>query len=111
MRPGESTRRLDARDVARVRVRHADPIYNGIAIGAASAAGSMVGFCRLMEPWDVCLDAGPIIAWAAIGAGAGWGIDALVRGRRTIYEAGAATLQGAPILTPGGGGLQVRISF
>jgi hypothetical protein len=49
----------------------------------------------------------------AIGAGVGIGIDALVRGRRTIYEAapGSIRLRAAPLVVRHAGGLQVSLSF
>jgi hypothetical protein len=49
----------------------------------------------------------------AIGAGLGIGVDALIRGRRTIYEAapGAMRLQAMPIFIRHAGGLQISLSF
>jgi hypothetical protein len=49
----------------------------------------------------------------ALGAGIGIGVDALIRGRTTIYEAASssARLQAAPIVAPGAVGLRVSLGF
>lgn len=68
----------------------------------------------MMEPWENCRDdVGPMLRAGAFGAGVGIGIDALIRGRRTVYQAppGATRLRVAPILARRGGGLRVSASF
>jgi hypothetical protein len=49
----------------------------------------------------------------AIGAGIGIGMDALIRGRKTIYETaqGSTRLHAAPIISRRAAGLQVSVSF
>jgi hypothetical protein len=66
-----------------------------------------------MEPWEICNEAGPILKTGAIGAGIGIGIDALIRGRRTVYEGHSrpARLHATPIVAPRAAGLQVSLSF
>jgi hypothetical protein len=111
---GDEIRRLRTTDVMRVRARHSDSLINGALIGAGAALASGLFLCRLTEPWDVCRgNVGPMFRIGAIGAGVGIGIDALIRGRRTIYEAarGATRLRAAPIVARHGGGLQVSLSF
>jgi hypothetical protein len=54
-----------------------------------------------------------MIRIGAIGAGIGIAVDALIRGRRTIYEAGqpSARLHAAPVISADARGMQVRVSF
>jgi hypothetical protein len=104
---------LRAADVKRIRVRHTDALWNGALIGAAAAIAPGLFICRAMEPWENCRAAGPILQLGAFGAGIGIGIDALIRGRRTIYEAppGSTRLYAAPIVGRHARGLQVTIAF
>ena len=111
---GEDVRRLRPTDVTRVRVRHSDPVLNGAVIGAGAAVASGLLLCSLTETWENCRDdVGPMLAFGAIGAGAGIGIDALIRGRKTIYEVapGSTRLRASPILARHARGLQVSIGF
>jgi hypothetical protein len=111
---GNDIRRLRTTDVMRVRVRHSDSVINGALIGAGAALASGLFLCSLTEPWENCRDdVGPMFRIGAIGAGVGIGIDALIRGRRTIYEAapGSTRLRAAPIVVRHAGGLQVSLSF
>ena len=111
---GEDTRRLRTADIVRVRARHSDNVLNGALIGAGAAVGSALFFCTLMEPWENCRDdVGPLVRISALGAGIGIGIDALIRGRRSIYEApqGTTTLHAAPILSSRAHGFRVSLIF
>ena len=85
---GDEVRRLRMTDVMRVRVRQSDSVINGALIGAGVGVASGLFLCGLTEPWENCRDdVGPMFRIGALGAGIGIGIDALIRGRRTIYEA------------------------
>ena len=111
---GEGVRRFRTTDVMRVRVRHSDSVLNGALIGAGVAVASGLALCSLTEPWENCRDdVGPMLRIGAIGAGVGIGIDALIRGRRTIYDAaqGSPRLHAAPIVGRHAGGLQVTLNF
>ena len=111
---GADTRRLPTTDVTRVRVPDSDALWNGALLGAGVAVATGLALCRLTEPWENCRDdVGPMLRIGAIGAGVGIGIDALVRGRRTIYEAGrpSAQLHAAPIIGGHAAGLQFSIRF
>lgn len=111
---GDDIRRLRTMDITRVRVRHSDPVINGALIGAGVAVASGLFLCRLTEPWENCRDdVGPMLRIGAVGAGIGIGIDALIRGRRTIYDAaqGSTRLYAAPIIARHAAGLQVSLSF
>ena len=109
----KEVRRLRTTDIVRVRARHSDSVINGALIGAGAAVASGLFLCTRTEPWENCRDdVGPILRIAAIGAGAGIGIDALIRGRRTIYEAPRSTrLHAVPIAARGAAGLSVSVSF
>jgi hypothetical protein len=111
---GEEIRRLRTTDVTRVRVRHSDSLINGALIGAGAGVASGLLLCNLTEPWENCRDdVGPMLRIGAVGAGIGIGIDALIRGRRTIYEAGQGEtrLYAAPIIARHARGLRVSFSF
>ena len=111
---GNDTRRLRTADITRVRARHSDSVLNGALIGAGAAVASGLFLCTLTEPWENCRDdVGPMLRIGALGAGIGIGVDALIRGRRTIYEAapGATRLSAAPIVGRNVRGVQVSLSF
>jgi hypothetical protein len=111
---GGDIRRLRTTDVTRVRVRHSDPLINGALIGAGAAVASGLLLCRVTEPWANCRDdVGPMLRIGAIGAGVGIGIDALIRRRLTIYEAGqgGTRLHLTPIIAANATGLQVALRF
>jgi hypothetical protein len=111
---GIATRQVRTADVRRVQVRHSDSVLNGALIGAGVAVATGLTLCRMTEPWRNCRDdVGPMLRIGALGAGIGIGIDALIRGRRTIYEApsGSTRVNAAPIIGRHGAGLQVSISF
>jgi hypothetical protein len=111
---GDDIRRLRTSEVMRVRVRRSDSLINGALIGAGAAVGSGLFLCRLTEPWENCRDdVAPMFRIGALGAGIGIGIDALIRGRRTIYEnaQGSTRLHAAPIVARHAAGLQFSLSF
>jgi hypothetical protein len=111
---GDETRSFRTTEVMRVRVRHSDRVLNGAVIGAGAAVASGLFLCSLTETWENCRDdVGPMARIGAIGAGVGIGIDALIRGRRTIYEVAprAIRLHAAPIFARRARGLQVLLSF
>ena len=110
---GDRMRHLRSEDVRRVRARRADSVLNGALIGAGVAAGAGLYFCSLIETWDVCRrNVGPLMRVGALGAGIGIGIDALIRGRKPIYEAApSARLSAGPIVAPGAVGLRVSLGF
>lgn len=111
---GDDIRRLRTADITRVRARHSDSVLNGALIGAGVAVASGLFLCTLTEPWENCRDdVGPMLRIGALGAGVGVGVDALIRGRRTIYEAsqGSARVSAAPIIGRHARGVQVSIRF
>ena len=110
----DEIRRFRMTDIRRVTVRKSDSVLNGALIGAGVGVASGLFLCRLSEPWENCRDdVGPMLRIGALGAGIGIGIDALIRGRRTIYDSadGSIRLHAAPIIARHKKGLQVSLSF
>jgi hypothetical protein len=107
------SRRLMTNDIRRIEVRQSDSLLNGALIGAGAAIASGLFLCTRTEPWENCRDdGGPMLRIGAIGAGAGIGIDALIRGRRTIYEAHDGTIvRVTPILGGAVRALQLSVHF
>lgn len=111
---GSDIRRLRTMDVVRVRERRSDSLINGALIGAGVAVASGLFVCTRFEPLENCRDdVGPMLQIGAIGAGIGVGVDALIRGRKTLYEAPRASvrLHAAPIVGRGAAGLRVSLGF
>lgn len=121
---GES-RTLAAEDVLRVD-RAGDSVRNGILIGAVSgaAAGALVlwSYSQMTEEQKAATtcpecDSPDIIgAYAVFGAGAGWLIDKLRKGRTDLYaaplsRATRATVRVTPVVGQGRRGLTVAVGF
>jgi hypothetical protein len=110
----EAVRRVPASDLVQSEARRSDSLWNGAAIGAAVGVTSGLLLCRATEPWRNCRDdVGPMLGMAALGAGIGIGIDALIRGRETANTGGAGTtrLQVTPIAARRAKGMQVSLRF
>ena len=106
------SRRLTMNDIRRVEVRQSDSLLNGALIGAGAAIASGLFLCTRTEPWDNCRDdVGPMLRIGAIGAAAGIGIDALIRGRRMIYGNGGASVRVAPVFGRDLQALQFAVRF
>ena len=92
--------------VLRIEGRN-DPVKNGAAIGAAVGGGLILLACG-GEIADFCVTAG--LFYTGIGALAGAGIDALHKGRTTIYRKPAGmSLAVAP--APKGVRAQLRVRW
>jgi hypothetical protein len=104
------SRRLTTNDISRVEVRQSDSLLNGALVGAGAAIASGLFLCTRAEPWRNCRDdVGPMLRIGAIGAGVGIGIDALIRGRQTIYGADrGGSVRVAPVLGRDVRALQLR---
>lgn len=107
-------------DVTTIKQRRADSLGNGaiygLAIGAGVAATLLAVVAAADEDEDVSGSDVAIIlgAYGAIGAGAGVGVDALIKRRHVIYQRPSASgLQVgiAPWLTSQRKGVRVTLSF
>ena len=95
-----------------VPVRESDSLWNGALIGAGAGVASHLLVCRTMEPWDVCRsDFGPMLKFAALGAGIGAGIDALIRKRIYQSATGATQIHASPFIGRGAQGLRLSFIF
>lgn len=109
------TVRWELADIRRIQKREADPLGNGILIGAligAGVTGAGVAY------WCSHEDCGPgalvsVALWGTAGAGIGALIDAAHAKTRTVYEAPArrASTDIVPIVTPDARALAVRVTF
>jgi hypothetical protein len=111
---------LSENNVKRIRQRLSDPLLNGAAIGAVSvmtlATVSSIAFSDRSEGetfgWA---DAGFILYLGAIGAGVGIGIDALIQGRKIIYETSGTISRRSfgvsPMLSPRLRGVRLSVRF
>jgi hypothetical protein len=107
-------RRFETTDIKRIEVRQSDSLLDGALIGAGAAIAFGLVVCTAMEPWENCRDdVGPMLRAGAVGAGIGIGIDALIRGRRTVYEGAPRPVgvHAAPILSRYEKGFRVSVSF
>ena len=110
----EEIRRFAAGDIVRIRARRSDSVIDGALIGAGAAIASGLFLCTRTEPWENCRDdVGPMLKIGALGAAIGVGIDALIRGRQTIYEtpSRAATWLIVPTVASDVRGVRVSVSF
>lgn len=106
-------RRFDRADVARIQKR--DTLKNGTLIGAAvgvvmGLVGAGISDCPGTRPGGACPGFRGAIAVASTGmyAGLGAGVDALIRGRTTLYQAPPQS-PGRSALGPGTTGAVLRV--
>jgi hypothetical protein len=112
LRTDSGLRRFEAGSVARIR-RDGDPLWNGLAIGAA------VGVLGVILPDNKCTGQ-PIrcgdtqiparVAFLAASTAAGVAFDAMHRDRTVVYQSpGRLTVRIVPTMSPGGMGLRVAV--
>lgn len=89
---------VDASNIVEVKARRSGPLLNGALIGAAVGASPFVIFAALDEGsnCDGCM-AGALV-WMGIGAAAGVGIDALVKGDITVMKLGTGASRGVALV-------------
>ncbi len=117
----DGTRReLNENDVIRIRQRLPDPLLNGAVVGAVSvmtlSTVSAFAFADRGENetfgWA---DVGFILYLGSLGAGVGTGIDALIRGRKVIYETSGLiprrSIGVSPVISPHVRGVRVSVRF
>lgn len=109
----EASRSFDAKDVRHVR-RDGDPLWNGLAIGAAiGALGAALPDNRCSGNPPTCDDkqVPERLTFLAVATAAGIGIDALRRDRTSLYGSpGRLTLSVVPALAHGQKGLSIVIA-
>jgi hypothetical protein len=113
---GNGQRTFEQSQVRTIRQRRGDSLANGawagLGIGVALPALALIVlheecYCTAA---DVAIALG---AYGGLGAGIGVGIDALVRGTKTIYRApaGPRRVLLTPMLSRGGSGMSVTVRF
>lgn len=110
-------RNLTEPGVTRIRRRLSDSLWNGAAIGAAASVGVGLAVGASFDALDDC-DAA---CWAinglyygGMGALVGTGIDAMFKGRKTIYMAdrqSSTTISLRPLLSSGSRSVIVAVRF
>jgi hypothetical protein len=112
----DETVRWELADIRRIQKREADPLGNGILIGAlvgAGVSGGMLAYaCSIFEgcgPGELTF----VALWSAFGGGLGALVDAAHATNRTVYEAPArrTAMDIVPIVTPDARALAVRVTF
>ena len=102
-------------DVATIYQHHRDSLINGTVFGAVIGAASGAVLTALMsEDSDTLADHwGWVSLFAGLGAGTGLGIDAVIPGRRIIYERAkrAGLYSVSPMLTATRRGVRMTVSF
>jgi hypothetical protein len=103
----------ERRAVPTTRVERVQRTRMGVTLGAIIGAGTGIATgAVLAHVFDGDYPLQAALGLAAIGAGAGIGIDALVNLPRTVYRRTAMpTISAGPILAPGVRGAAVRMSF
>lgn len=76
--------------ILRVQERRNDSVMNGVLVGTAIGAGSAAGMTIIAYSANYYIHKDAVVrnvsVWAALGAGAGALVDALRKGRSTVYE-------------------------
>jgi hypothetical protein len=104
-------RELSQSSIHRIRQRQPDPLWTGGAIGAAIGAGIGVASASFSEECSHRSTAGgcvgPVLAITGLWAAVGIGVDALIQGRKVIYEGSALSAQ----VTPGRLGVRLSVQL
>ena len=111
---GDGRVTIDESDIATVSHRRSDPLGNGALWGMGIAAGFVGITLAAAGDVDTGFIVGATAAYAAIGAGIGVGIAALIKKRTVVFERQVPTgarLQVSPIVTPRAAGARVALAF
>jgi hypothetical protein len=108
---------LTEADVTRIRQRLPDPLWTGALIGFGVGAGLGAVAAAFDEGYShqgggAC--AGPALMFGMLGAGASVGIDALIKGRKVIYQAPGIKpnrVAVQPIVSASARGLRLTMRF
>jgi hypothetical protein len=103
---GSVDRRFTEEDVRQIRKRTPDSLWTGGLIGAG--VGAALGALAVSFSEDCSYRssscAGPLLSMTAMAAGIGIGIDALIQGRKVIYERSPRSpsrVSVVPVISPG----------
>jgi hypothetical protein len=113
----DGTRRsLSEPDVTRIRRRLPDSLRNGAIIGAATGSGLGIGlYASLGDECSAGCWATGVAFYGGLGALVGTGVDALIKGRKTIYTAAgrdpSAKVVVRPLILPGVKSLSLSVHF
>jgi hypothetical protein len=108
LRQNNEPRQVAAADIRKVQ-RTRMSLLLGIVIGAG--AGAALGGTAYAQCDDCDSATSMVLLTAAVGAGVGCGIDALVNVPRTVYERKESRVSLGPTVTRGGGGVAVALRF
>jgi hypothetical protein len=107
---------LDEKDITTITQRRSDPLGNG-ALWGMGIGGGLVGlaFAATGDGGEGAgVVVGATIAWAAIGAGLGVGIDALIRRHMVVFERpgdAGPRVRVSPLVSPQAAGARVALTF
>lgn len=108
-----TSRELTEKSIVKIRKRQPDPLWTGALIGAGiglalgATAAAFSEECSHNAGSGACV--GPALSMGAIGAGVGVGIDALIQGRKVIYQAPGLSFHLSPMIAPGRVGIRVSV--
>jgi hypothetical protein len=112
---GGERREFTDRSVLRIRQRKSDSLWTGGIIGAAvggalgALAASVSEECSHNTGSAAC--AGPVLSLTAVGLGVGVGIDALIQGRKVIYDAPQKQARLVVMPSMARGGWSIRAAY
>jgi hypothetical protein len=108
LRQNNEPRQVATADIQKVQ-RTRMSLLLGIVIGAG--AGAALGGAAYARCDDCDSGTSMVLLTAAVGAGVGCGIDALVNFPHTVYERKESRVSLGPTVTRGGGGVAVALRF
>jgi hypothetical protein len=107
------SREFQESSILKIRKRQPDPLWTGALIGGAiglalgAAAASFSEDCSHSTGSGGCV--GPALAVAGMGTAIGIGVDALIQGRKVIYDPARAGLLVSPIVAPRAVGVRLIV--
>jgi len=99
--------------ILKIRKRQADSLWAGALIGGAIGVGFGIAVASFSEDCShstgssAC--AGPVLAMTGMSAAIGIGIDALIQGKKVIYETRRVSLRASPLVAPRAVGVQLSV--
>jgi hypothetical protein len=112
---GGMRRELPESSILRIRKRQSDSLWTGGAIGAGIGlalgvtAATFSEECSHNKASSGCI--GPVLSMTGLATGVGIGVDALIQGRKVIYEASGFSLRVSPWISPGRLGVRLSVQL